>query len=100
MAVGVTIWHVPSFVMPQFGSSPVEAPATVAVTFWYARLFIQASGTVWSDADATTRLMELYSLVGCLVAVGLLIFDRRLRTKPPGSVGKTDPPAASLGSRV
>ena len=25
MAVGVTIWHAPLFVMPQFGSSPIEA---------------------------------------------------------------------------
>ena len=25
MAIGVTIWHIPFFVMPQFGSSPIEA---------------------------------------------------------------------------
>ena len=45
MAVGVTIWHAPLFVMPQFGSSPIEAGATVAVTFWYAWLFDHASGS-------------------------------------------------------
>src|SRR5215213_1128791 len=28
MAIGVTIWHIPFFVMPQFGSSPIEATAT------------------------------------------------------------------------
>jgi uncharacterized protein len=45
MAVGVTIWHIPFFLMPQFGSSPIEATATVAVTFWYAWLFNHASGS-------------------------------------------------------
>ncbi len=25
MAIGVTIWHIPFFLMPQFGSSPIEA---------------------------------------------------------------------------
>jgi hypothetical protein len=43
MAIGVTIWHIPFFLMPQFGSSPIEATATVAVTFWYASLFNHAS---------------------------------------------------------
>jgi uncharacterized protein len=45
MAIGVTIWHIPFFLMPQFGSSPIEATATVAVTFWYAWLFNHASGS-------------------------------------------------------
>ena len=81
MAVGVTIWHAPLFVMPQFGSSPIEALATVAVTFWYAWLFNHASGsslltliahategtietsTLWPDAADTTRLTWLYGLV-------------------------------------
>ena len=48
MAIGVTIWHAPLFVMAQFGSSPIEALATVAVTFWYAWLFNQASGSACS----------------------------------------------------
>jgi len=32
----------------------------------------------------------LYRLVWCLVAVGLLVFDRRLWTKPPGPVDDLD----------
>ena len=104
MAIGVTIWHIPFFVMPQFGSSPIEATATVAVTFWYAWLFNHASGsslltliahategtietsTLWQSAADTTRMTWLYCLVWCLVAVGLLLFDRRLWTKPPGPI--------------
>ena len=88
MAVGVTIWHIPLFVMPQFGSSPIEALATVAVTFWYAWLFNHASGsslltliahategtietsTLWQDTADMTLMMWLYGLLWCAVALG------------------------------
>jgi membrane protease YdiL (CAAX protease family) len=101
MAVGVTIWHIPFFLMPQFGSSPIEAVATVAVTFWYAWLFNHASGsslltliahategtvetsTLWQASVDTTRMTWLYSLVWGVVAVGLLVFNRRFWTRPP-----------------
>ena len=43
MAIGVTIWHIPLTLMPQFGSSLIETLATIAVTFWYAWLFNHAS---------------------------------------------------------
>jgi uncharacterized protein len=55
MAIGVTIWHIPFFLMPQFGSSPIEATATVAVTFWYAWLFNHASGSSLLTLIATRR---------------------------------------------
>jgi membrane protease YdiL (CAAX protease family) len=45
MAIGVTIWHIPLFVMGMFGSSPIEALTTIAVTFWYAWLFNHAAGS-------------------------------------------------------
>jgi uncharacterized protein len=101
MAIGVTIWHIPFFLMPQFGSSPIEALPTMAVTFWYAWLFNHASGsalltliahatngtietsTLWQAGADATRITWLYSLVWCLVAIGLLVFDRRLWTRPP-----------------
>ena len=104
MAIGVTIWHIPLFVMRMFGSSPIEALATVAVTFWYAWLFNHASGsalltliahatngtietsTLWQAEADTTRIAWLYSLVWCLVAIGLLVSDRRLWTRPPAAV--------------
>jgi uncharacterized protein len=104
MAVGVTIWHIPFFLMPQFGSSPIEALATVAVTFWYAWLFNHASGsalltliahaaegtietsTLWAAEVDTTRMTWLYSLVWCAVALGLLVFNRGFWTTPPTRV--------------
>ncbi len=119
MAVGVTIWHIPFFVMPQFGSSPVEATATVAVTFWYAWLFNHASGsslitliahategtietsTLWQAAGDTTRMTWLWCLVWCLVALGLLVFDRRFWTKPPAAASSrtvTSAPVVATGA--
>jgi CAAX protease family protein len=104
MAVGVTIWHGPLFFMPQFGSSPVEALATIAVTFWYAWLFNHASGSVlltllahaaegtvetsilWQSSADTTRVMWLTALIWCLLALGLLVFNRSFWTRPPAAV--------------
>jgi hypothetical protein len=108
MAIGVTIWHVPFFVMPQFGSSPIEALATIGVTFWYAWLFNHASGsalltliahategsietsTLWLGEVDVTRMTWLYSLVWCAVALGLVMFDRRFWTKPPAPIAEPD----------
>ena len=114
MAVGVTIWHAPLFVMGQFGSSPIEAVATVAVTFWYAWLFNHASGsslltliahategtietsTLWPAAADNTSLTWLYCLVWAIVALVLLVFDRKFWTSPPAPVDdRSDSGAAS-----
>jgi membrane protease YdiL (CAAX protease family) len=108
MAIGVTIWHIPFFFMPQFGSSPIEALGTIAITFWYAWLFNHASGSslltliahasngpietsaLWQAVADTTRMTWLYSLVWCMVAIGLLVFNRRFWTKPPAQVDDHD----------
>jgi hypothetical protein len=62
MAIGVTIWHIPLVVMPQFG--PIETLATVAVTFWYAWLFNHASGSALLTliAHATNGTIETSTL--------------------------------------
>jgi uncharacterized protein len=104
MVVGVTIWHGPLFFMPQFGSSPIEALATIAVTFWYAWLFNHASGsslitliahategtietsTLWQATADTTRMTWLYCLGWCLVALVLLAFNRQFWTRPAPSL--------------
>ena len=118
MAVGVTIWHVPFFVMPVFGSSPIEALTTVAVTFWYAWLFNQASGsslltliahategaietsTLWQATADTARVTWLYCLVWCAVAIGLLVFNRRFWTSRPAPVEDRVRPEARIESGV
>src|SRR5918997_383019 len=118
MAIGVTIWHVPLFFMPQFGSSPVEALATIAVTFWYAWLFNHASGssllpliahasegtietsTLWQANADIERMSLLYSLVWCAVALGLLVFNRRFWTSPPTQAEHQERPAARVEARI
>ncbi len=118
MAIGVTIWHIPFFVMPYFGSSPIEALATVAVTFWYAWLFNHASGsslltliahategtietsTLWPAVADTTRMTWLYSVVWAAVAIALLVFDRKLWTRPPAPVDDQADSEARVGTGV
>ena len=112
MAIGVTIWHAPLFLMGQFGSSPIEALATVAVTFWYAWLFNHASGsslltliahaaegtietsTLWPDAADTTTLTWLYCVLWAVVALALLVFDRKFWTTPPAPIDDRSDTAA------
>jgi membrane protease YdiL (CAAX protease family) len=95
MALAVTGWHAPLFVMSSFGLKPFEAITTVAVTFWYGWLFnhtggssllpLIAHGTEGSiatgliGADATRRAW-IYLTVWCLFTVGLLVADRRFWT--------------------
>lgn len=101
MAMGVTLWHAPLFFIPEFGSSPIEALATVAVTFWYAWLFNHASGsslltliahategtietsTLWQATADTTRMTWLYCFGWCMVALVLLVINRQFWTRPP-----------------
>jgi uncharacterized protein len=118
MAVGVTIWHVPVFLMPQFGSSPIEALATIAVTFWYAWLFNHASGsalltliahategtvetsTLWLSGVDTVRMTWLYSVLWCVVALVLLVVDRRFWTTPPNAASSPARAGAQAESRL
>jgi hypothetical protein len=118
MAVGVTVWHIPFFLMPVFGSAPIEAAATVAVTFWYAWLFNHASGSslltliahategavntgaLWTSGVDTSRHMWLYSATWVAVAVGLLVFNRRFWTRPPAPVEDRRPSPRRVASAV
>ena len=113
MAVLIAGWHLPLFFMPAFEAHPIGVVTTMAVTFWYAWLFNHASGSslltliahgtegavetsrLWpADADLE-RLNYLYATVWCLVALALLVFDRRFWTSRPGvDMAAADEPAA------
>ncbi|WUJ73115.1 CPBP family glutamic-type intramembrane protease [Kribbella soli] len=100
MAVAITGWHLPLFLMPSFGLKPFEALTTVAVTIWYAWLFNHAAGSVlitliahategsintedlWPAGTDATRETWLYVAVWCAVAIVLLIVSRRFWTSP------------------
>lgn len=118
MTIGVSIWHLPLLFMPQFGSSPSEALATISVTFWYAWLFNHASGsslitliahaaegvvetsTLWPLAADTIRMSWLYPLVWCVVAFVLLVVDGRFWTRPPAPVGEPGHVEPRIRSRL
>lgn len=99
MGVLVAGWHLPLWLLPQFGAGPVDVVSdslgSFAVTFWYAWLLQRASGSVlltliahavegslqielyWSDGPAATRTSALYAAVWCAVAVVLVVADRQ-----------------------
>jgi uncharacterized protein len=99
MAIGVTGWHAPLFFMPVFEAHPIGIVTTVAVTFWYAWLLNHASGSVlitliahgteggvetnslWGPGADLVRLNFVYATVWCLVALGLLVVQRRFWTQ-------------------
>jgi membrane protease YdiL (CAAX protease family) len=105
LAVLVTIWHVPTFILeaglqPSFILGGVLA--TVAVTFWYAWLFNRTGGSVlmtliahategsiqfgafWT-AGAAGRIILVYAAMWCAVAIGLVLFDWRFWRGPSPS---------------
>jgi uncharacterized membrane protein YhaH (DUF805 family) len=81
------------------------------VTFWYAWLFNHASGSslltliahgtegavlnssLWSGGVDLDRLNYLYGIVWCIVALALLVFDRRFWTRRPTIVDAPAEPA-------
>jgi len=116
MAVLVAGWHLPLFFMPVFDAHPIGVVSTMAVTFWYAWLFNHASGSslltliahgtegavetssLWPTGADLERLNYLYAIVWCLVALALLVFDRKFWTRrtPADAVSaEPAPPARS-----
>ena len=119
LAVLVTVWHVPTFVLeaglqPSFILGGVLA--TVAVTFWYAWLFNRTGGSVlmtvivhategsiqvgalW-PAGAAARIILVYAGVWCVVAIGLVVLDWRF-WRGPAPAPSTVHPAYEGESRV
>src|SRR5690349_10609049 len=99
LGVLVAGWHLPLLLLPAFELYPFEFVSTVAVTFWYAWLFNRsggsslipliahgAEGTVgfggWTGADDLRRAW-IYLVLWSLIAIGLLVFDRRFWTVKP-----------------
>jgi uncharacterized protein len=119
LAVLVTIWHVPTFIL-EAGSQPSfilgGVLATLAVTFWYAWLFNRTGGSVlitliahategsiqvgafW-PAGAAARIILVYAGVWCVVAIALIVLDWRF-WRGPAPVPATVQPAYEGASRV
>lgn len=121
LVLGVLVagWHLPLWLLPQFGAGPTDIVSdslgSFAVTFWYAWLFNRANGSVlltliahavegtlqtegyWPAGPAAERTTALYAFVWCLVAIVLVLGDRKLWWAPGWSGlsrADTHPPAA------
>src|SRR5215216_6787814 len=121
LGVLVTLWHLPLWVLPQFGASPNDILGdilgTLAVTVWYSWLFNHTGGSVlmtivahategtiqtgafWSAGAAAARMSLLYGVVWLVVAIGLIVFDWRL-WRGPAPAQATVQPAYEGASRV
>jgi len=100
LAVLVVLWHLPLWVLPQFGASLGDILGTLGVTLWYTWLFNHTGGSVlmtivahategtiqteafWSAGAAAARMSLLYGAVWCVVAIGLIVFDRQAQARP------------------
>src|SRR5215213_2570459 len=113
LAVLVTLWHLPLWVLPQFGASPNDILGdilgTLGVTLWYTWLFNHTGGSVlmtivahategtiqteafWSAGAAAARMSLLYGAVWLAVAVGLVVFDRQLWRGPAPAPARVQP---------
>src|SRR5215210_4879871 len=121
LAVLVTLWHLPLWVLPQFGASPNlilgDILGTLGVTLWYTWLFNHTGGSVlmtivahategtiqteafWSAGAAAARMSLLYGAVWCAVAIVLVVFDWR-SWRGPGPAAATVQPAYQAEPRV
>jgi uncharacterized protein len=117
----VTLWHLPLWVLPQFGASPNDILGdilgTLGVTLWYTWFFNHTGGSVlmtivahategtiqtegfWSAGAAAARMSLLYGAVWCAVAIVLVVFDWR-SWRGPGPAAATVQPAYQAEPRV
>jgi hypothetical protein len=76
----------------------MKEPKSPKPTSAMARSVIQ-TGAFWSAGAAAARMSLLYGVVWCVVAIGLVIFDRRL-WGGPAPAPATVQPAYGGESRV
>lgn len=122
LALAVTGWHAPLFVVDAFDLQPVHVATTMAITFWYVWLFDHAAGSALitliahaaegsvdieslfhAGADAT-RQDYLYAATWVTCVVVLVLVDRSFWTRPASSEATHPPPppftAVSPGART
>jgi uncharacterized protein len=114
LALLVTVWHVPLFFIEEGGLQPSVVLGGLlgpfAFTFVATWLFNHTGGSVlmtivmhaaegtvqpgalWSAGAAQLQAGLLYSAVYCVVALGLVVFDRKAWRAPAPSGAATPPP--------
>jgi len=114
----VVVWHLP-LVIVVHQLPPAGLLGAFAVTFWFTWLFNHTGGSVlmtllMHSAEGTfgplalsglfvgadfARALAIYVVVTCVVAIGLVVFDRKAWGAPAAS-GATTPAAYEGESRV
>ena len=103
----ITGWHMPLVFMPQFDLGFPDIATTVVVTFWYSWLFNRTGGsvllpliahvtegcintqTLWPAGADADRVAWMWLISWGLLAVALLIFDRKSwRTAPESAIDR------------
>lgn len=103
LGIVVALWHLPLIFLTQEHFSPIFLVATVAVTFFYTWIFNHTRGSVFMTIVAhaaegliaaafvgkdgftgagETRFAVLYTAGWCVVAIVLVVFDRKMWRTP------------------
>ena len=118
LCVAVTGWHLPLYFIPKYELRPFEALTTIACTVVFAWLFNRSGGSVlipllahvvegtshlsdyWSvDADVV-RGKVWYSAAWVVIALALLLLDRRAWASAPPSARDETPDADQQRSQL
>jgi membrane protease YdiL (CAAX protease family) len=101
LCVLVAGWHLPLYFMPAFGLRPFDFVTTIAYTVFAAWLFNRSGGSalitliahvaegtvrvalLWPAETDTTRARAVYAVIWSVIAVGLLLVDRRAWRQAP-----------------
>lgn len=121
LAVLVACWHLPLWLLPEFGATPsiivADSLGTVAVTIWYSWLFNHSGGSAlltlvahaveglvhpqlfWSDPAVAAQATSVYAAVWCLAAFVLVIADREFWSHRSDRLEGTSPAAPEVPLR-
>jgi membrane protease YdiL (CAAX protease family) len=122
LAVLVTCWHLPLWLLPEFEATPsiivADIFGTLAVTIWYSWLFNHSGGSAlltlvahsveglvhpqlfWSDPAVASQATSVYSAVWCLTALILVIGNWQFWSHQVDRVDDTSPRATRGADQV
>ena len=113
LGLTLSLWHLPLVLMPQFDLPPIGILTTFAITFWYSWLLNRTGGSVlltviahaaqgivqpwrfWDNTAHGLRENVLECVLWCLIALTLVLVDRKFWRRRPEPPITTQPGFAS-----